>query len=346
MLKRIFALILSLCLLSALPVGSVFAASDDRDIQVVTTIFPIYDWVMNLAGDVPGIDVSMLLDSRVDLHSFQPTVDDIVKVSSCDLFIYVGGESDDWVDGALKESVNPDMIVIDLLSLLGNSVKEEEIVEGMVHVHDHDHEEHEHEEDHDHDHEHEEDHDHEEEHDHEAEYDEHVWLSLRNARICCDAIADALARLDPDNAGSYQASCDAYTGALSSLDKEYQAAVDASEKKAVLFGDRFPFRYLTDDYGLRYYAAFTGCSAETEASFETIVFLAGKVDELGLNTILQIENSKGTIAQTIRSSTKSGDQQILTMNSMQSVEPKDIEKGASYLSIMEENLKVLKTALQ
>lgn len=327
-MKKNIALILAVLLLAGLLPGcggGKSAEPEAKRLRVVTTIFPEYDWVMNILGDkADHAEVAMLLDSGVDLHSYQPTVDDIAKISACDLFIYVGGESDDWVDDALAEATNKDMIVINLLETLGDSVKEEEIVEGMEHEHDHDH-------------------DHEEEG---AEYDEHVWLSLRHARTLTQAIAETLEKLDAQNAETYAANAAAYAGKLAALDADYGAAVEAAPLKTLLFGDRFPFRYLVDDYGLSYYAAFAGCSAETEASFETIVFLAGKLDELGLNAICQIESADGAIARTIRENTQSGDQKILTLDSMQSVTAKNVEEGASYLGIMEQNLTVLKEALR
>lgn len=305
-------------------------AESSESLSIVTTIFPEYDWVKEILGENPNqAEVTMLLDNGVDLHSFQPTADDIIKISTCDMFVYVGGESDEWVDDALKEAVNKDMVVIDLLDVLGDKVKEEEVVEGM---------EHEHEEGEEHD----EDAEHEEE---EVEYDEHVWLSLSNAQALCEEIKNALVKLDADNASVYEANFDAYSKKLEALDAEYKQAVEESTVKTLLFGDRFPFRYMTDDYGLDYYAAFVGCSAETEASFETITFLAGKVDELSLKTILTIEKSDRKIANTIKESSTSKDQQILTLDSMQSTTSGDVDSGASYLGIMESNLEVLKTAL-
>ncbi|MCR5509705.1 MAG: metal ABC transporter substrate-binding protein [Lachnospiraceae bacterium] len=328
--------------------GAQSASASDADLRIVTTIFPEYDWVCEVLGDrADSADVTMLLNNGVDLHSFQPTADDILKIASCDVFIYVGGESDEWVDDALKEAVNKDMVVINLLEVLGDIVKTEEIVEGMEHKHDHEDEDHDH-EDEDHDHE-DEDHDHEEEdhdHEHEEELDEHVWLSLRNAAILTDAIADGLAKADPDNADSYRANADAYKSKLGTLDKEYTAAVEAGSVHTLLFGDRFPFRYMVDDYGLDYYAAFAGCSAETEASFETIVFLADKTDELGLGAIMTIEGTDHSIAETVRDNTSGKDQQILTLDSMQSTTLKDAENGTTYLSVMTSNLEVLKEALK
>ncbi len=330
------------------------AANGGDRLQIVTTIFPEYDWVMNILGSNPaGAEVAMLLDNGVDLHSYQPTADDILKISTCDMFIYVGGESDEWVEDALKEAVNKDMAVINLLDVLGDSVKEEEVVEGMQEEDEHDHDdgdEEEH-EDGEHEEEHEdgdaEEHEHEHEHEEgEVEYDEHVWLSLRNAATLTGYISKELQHIDEKNADIYEKNAEDYIAKLNALDKQYADAVSAASVKTLLFGDRFPFRYLTDDYGLSYYAAFVGCSAETEASFETITFLAEKEDELSLHAVMTIEGKDKKIAETIVQNTEGKDQQILTMDSMQSTTSKDVENGVSYLSVMENNLSVLKEALK
>lgn len=294
-------------------------------IKVVTTIFPEYDWVKEIAGDeISNMDLTMLLDNGVDLHSYQPTASDIMKISDCDLFIYVGGESDAWVDDALKEAVNKNMKVINLLDVLGNTVKEEEVKEGMEA-------------------EEEEESGEEEE---EPEYDEHVWLSLKNAKILTKAIAEDLCEIDEEHKDIYMRNEKAYEEKLDTLDKEYQGTVDAASQKTLLFGDRFPFRYLVDDYGLDYYAAFVGCSAETEASFETVKFLSEKVDELGLKNVITIEKSDQKIAKTIVENTKDKNQNILTLDSMQSTLSDDVKNGTTYLSVMGKNLEVLKEALQ
>ena len=343
-LSAVVAAFLSLGSLTAC--NSAGAKGNDK-LKIVTTIFPEYDWVMNVLGDkASGADVTMLLDNGVDLHSFQPTAADIMKISSCDLFIYVGGESDGWVKDALKEAINKDMVVIDLMDELGGAVKEEEIVEGMQEEdeHDHDHGE-DHDEDHDHD-DHDEDHEHEDHDEEEVEYDEHVWLSLKNAQVLVKSISDALQKIDASNADTYKKNADAYIESLKALDADYKAAVDAAGTKTILFGDRFPFRYMVDDYGLTYYAAFVGCSAETEASFETITFLAKKVDELSLPAIFTIEGKDKRIAETIAQNTASKDQKILTLDSMQSVSSSDIKNGTTYMSIMKNNLSVLKEALK
>ena len=310
-----------------------------EQLSIVCTIFPEYDWVKQILGDhASHAEITYLLDSGMDLHSYQPTAMDMAKIADCDLFVYVGGESDEWAEDALAEAVNPDMQVINLMEVMGDAAKEEEVKEGMEHDHDHDHEDEEHEhEDEEHDYEHEEG---------EAEYDEHVWLSLKNAKTLCTEIADRLSILDSANKDAYKANLDAYTAQLDKLDGDFKALIDGATQKTLVFGDRFPFRYFADDYGLDYFAAFAGCSAETEASFDTIVFLAEKMDELGCGTIFTIENSDHKIAQTIIDNTKAKNQKIAEMNSLQSVTKDQVSSGATYLSLMQDNLAVLKSALQ
>ena len=328
-MKKITVLLLALFML----VGALAGCGKQNDtnqtdkLSIVTTIFPEYDWVREILGEkADNAEITMLLDNGVDLHSYQPTADDIVKISDCDLFIYVGGESDEWVEDALRNAANGNMKVINLLEVLGDSVKTEEIVEGMQEA------EHEHED--------------AEEHEHEEEADEHVWLSLKNAKMLVRVISKALQELDPDSKDIYAANADAYVKKLSALDAEYQAAVDAASNKTILFGDRFPFRYLVDDYGLHYYAAFVGCSTETEAGFETISFLAKRVDEWKLPCVLTIEGAQHKIAETVVRNTTAKNQRVLTMDSMQSTTSKDVKNGTTYFSVMEKNLSVLKEALR
>lgn len=297
-------------------------SSSDKDtsINIVSTIFPQYDWVREIIKDSPAeIETTLLLKDGVDLHSYEPTAEDIMKIAMCDVFIYVGGESDKWVEDALSEATNKDMIAINLLDELGDSAKEEVIVPGM-------------EEDN-------------EEGEEESEYDEHVWLSLKNASILSQVIEEAIAQKDPANADLYAANLTSYKEKIDALDKEFADVAKNGAVKTLLFGDRFPFLYFADDYGLDYYAAFAGCSAETEASFETIIFLAEKINELGLKSICTIENSDQKIAATIRDNTETKDQEILVFDSLQSIRSSDIENGVSYLSLMENNLDVLKKAL-
>lgn len=325
-MKRILSLILACTASLGMLTGcgsTPLTEKDSGKLKVVTTIFPEYDWVRQILGDkADDADITMLLDNGVDLHSYQPTADDIVKIADCDLFLYVGGESDGWVDDALAGAANKDRKVINLLDVLGAQVKEEETVEGMETE--------------------------EEDADADAddpEYDEHVWLSLKNAETLCEAIANALEELDEQNKDTYAANLTAYTDQLAALDAAYQTAVDTGKRKTVLFGDRFPFRYLVDDYGLSYYAAFAGCSAESEASFETVSFLAKKVDALSLPCVLTIEGKQHKIADTIVQNTKAKNQPILTMDSMQATTSEDAANGTTYLGVMENNLGVLKQAL-
>ena len=300
--------------------ASLFAASKK---SIVCTTFAEYDWVMNILGEKAGsFDVTLLQNNGTDLHSYQPSVKDIAKISKADLFVYVGGESDEWVEKVVEQSVNKNQIVVNMMEVLGDKVREEEIVEGMQAEEEE-----------------------EEGEDEEVEYDEHVWLSLNNAIDLTNALCKEISKIDSANASVYTINAVAYTKQLSALDAEFKAAVKSAKKNTVLFGDRYPFRYLTDDYGLKYYAAFVGCSAESEASFETIIFLANKVDELGLNAVLTIEKSDKKIAKTVVNSTKNKNQQILELDSLQSITTKEIKAGRNYLSAMKKNLEVLKKAL-
>ena len=323
------------------------AEASGKKLKIVATIFPEYDWVRQILGDeAKNADITLLLDKGVDLHSYQPNAEDIAKISECDLFLYVGGESDGWVKDALKEGKNPDRKVINLLEALGNNTKEEEVVEGMQAE----------EEEGSKDSESEAATSQaagestaasaESEEEEGPEYDEHVWLSLRNAESICEVITEDLKSLDSAHAAVYEANLKKYTEQLDSLDQQYTDTVKAAVNKTLLFGDRFPFRYLVDDYGIKYYAAFVGCSAETEASFETVSFLAKKMDELGLKHVMTIEGPNKKIAETIIQNTKDKNQDILTLNSMQSTTEQDIESGETYLGIMQQNLEVLKKALQ
>lgn len=289
--------------------------------SIVCTTFPQYDWIRNIIGDDSDkFQLTMLLDQGTDLHSYQPTAEDIAKIADADMFVYVGGESDGWVDSALKEATNKDMKVVNMLETLGNTVKEEEVIPGMQAEE-------------------------EEEEGEGPEYDEHVWLSLKNAATLTDVLSENIQEIDPVNKEDYVENAAEYVDRLNDLDGRYALAISKGERQAILFGDRFPFRYMADDYGLTYYAAFVGCSAESEASFETITFLAHRVDELKLPVILTIEGADHNIAESIKNATESKNQEILTMNSMQSVTAEDVADGETYLNVMEDNLNVLSQAL-
>ena len=503
------------------------ASSDNTgSYSVVCTIFPEYDWVREIIGDkAENVELSYLLDSGVDLHNYQPTTDDIIKISACDLFIYVGGESDEWVEDALAQATNKNMKVINLMDILGDSAKVEELKEGMQeseHEHDHDHDDDEHEHKHekkevsedrtlsdyegewqsvypfmderfkketasymaeaegfdsedeawdffykgnetdtryvnikgnsiefikedgtktsgiyeydgfysdcwgetsiryqfkntdsksdapkyvqfdDHlnypaqaehfhvycgddakamldikynwptyypadikseddmiheflkhyitdedEHDHEDDEEHEHEHEEgKVEYDEHVWLSVKNAKVLCAEIERRIAEIDPANADAYKSNYDEYIKKLDALDLDFEKLFANASEKTLVFGDRFPFRYFVDDYGLDYFAAFIGCSAESEASFETIKFLSDKINELDCKTVFTLENSNKDIANSIITNSGKKDVKIAELNSLQSVSKGDISSGASYISLMQKNYDVLAGAVK
>ena len=340
-----FLIFLAAFMLSACETESTKKDSSQKKISIVATIYPQYDWIKNILGErINDVDLKLLIKNGTDLHSYKSSAQDIAAIAGADMVVYVGGESDDWIKKALEATPKAGRVQVNLMEALGDRVKEEEIVEGMQAEEEHHHEhgeEHaeEHEDEH---HEHAEEHHHEEE---EAENDEHIWLSLVNAKILVKSLAEALAKIDTANAETYKTNATNFTAKLNELDGAYAAAVAEANNKTILFGDRFPFRYMVDDYGIKYFAAFVGCSAESEASFETVTFLAGKMDSLQLPAIITIDGGNGKIARTIlEASKKSKNAQVLTLNSMQSV--KGNQAGDDYLSIMKSNLEVLKQALK
>lgn len=308
MLKRLIAAALILCMV--LLTGCTAAPAKDR-LNVVAAIFPEYDWVRSIIGDTNRIDLRLLVDDGVDPHSFQPTVGDMVMVSQCDLLIFGGGESDEWIENVEKGS---DTVTLELLSLLGDRAHTAEYTEGM------------------------------QIREEEEEPDEHVWLSLRNAALFCTAITDALCKIDPEFENAYRHNLAQYLEKLNALDEAYRDMVRNAATNTILVCDRFPFRYLTEDYGLRYYAAFPGCSAESGASFETIMFLSERMKEHHLHTLLITEGSDTRIARTVADCAGLDNAEILVLDSMQSVSKKDAE-NRSYLATMQENLHTLEKAL-
>ena len=289
------------------------APSQSGKISVICTVFPIYDWTVNIAGE--NADVTLLNDRGTDMHSFEPSAADLAAIADCDVFIYIGGESDKWVTKALTLSGNKKRQVINLSLLLGDELIKEQHTEGMT------------------------DTGHGEE---EPEDDEHIWLSLKNSAYLCGEIAKTLENADPPHADSYSANAEDYISRLVSLDGEYSAVAKKSKHKTLVIADRFPFAYLFHDLGLSYYAAFPGCSAETGASFYTVAFLAKKTDELGLDTVITTENPVKGIADAVIGNTASGHKRVSVLDSMQSVTVKQIENGASYIGIAKRNLEVLK----
>lgn len=317
-MKKITAIFLSVLM----PVMIIFSGCSKQSINdrlsVVCTTFAAYDWTRQIAGENNGnIDIILLPDSNTDMHSYQASADDIIKISSCDVLIYTGGQSEAWIADAV--SANKGAAVVNLMDLLGSGKRHEQYTEGMEHEHSED--------------------------EHTEEYDEHVWLSVKNAALFCEKISGVLSAADYENADLYTDNAKKYIEKLSELDVQYQDAVKAADKKTLIFGDRFPFRYLLDDYNIEYFAAFPGCSAETEASFKTVIFLANKIDELGIDCILTIDGSQSALAQTIAENTQSGSKRILSLDSMQSSGKKAVEDKKTYISIMQSNLGIIGSAL-
>lgn len=294
--------------------GTATQNKEGKKISVVTTIFPAYDWVKQVVGDNKNVDITFLIDKGVDLHSYQASAEDIAKIIDSDLFVFVGGESDDWARDLIKE--NPNLKYISMVDSIGENALEEETVEGMQEE--------------------------EGEEEEEGALDEHVWLSLKNAKTIVNEVAKTLAQVDPDNKASYEKNAADYVAKLDELDKEYRDTLSAFTDKTIIVGDRFPFRYLVNEYGINYYAAFKGCDAGSEASFDTVAFLAKKMDELDMKNIFIIDGSTGDLAKTIVDNTQNKDAKVLVLDSMQSTKSSD---NADYIEIMKKNLEVLKSAL-
>ncbi len=339
--------------------GSSKSSSGGHGLKIVVTTFPIYDWVSNVLGDnLQNVELSMIINTGVDLHSFQPSTDDIIKIANADLVVYTGGVSEEWIHAAIDQSKNENMVDICLIHAIGNRVifddhghhdhddhdHHEHGHEG--HGHDeHKHEEHDHKDEHKHDeHKHEgHDHDHDHHHDH-GHDDEHIWLSLVNAQLCVDAITAALAKLEPEQASVYFTNAGVYNRKLQELDAEYSNMVASKSKNTVIIADRFPFTYMFEDYDLENFAAFSGCSAESEASFETIKFLAEKADEIQTKTIVKTKSSGHNIAETVKNATSGKNQEIIVFDSMEDITGDQLG-SVDYISIMKSNLDALSKAL-
>lgn len=316
MIKRIsyaiFAVILMLSLLSSCAV-----IEDTEQIHIVCTVFSQYDWVRNLITDCDNIKLTLLLDSATDMHSYQATADDIVTISSADLFIYTGGDSDSWTEDILENSAENTVKVLNLMESLGEEnlccLEDEE-----EHVHE-DGEEH-----------------------HHHLYDEHIWMSPEKAVLLCAVIKEAIINLDADLSSIIEKNYEEYNEKLKNLHGSYNEVTQNSEKKMLIVADRFPFLYLVNDYSLDYCAAFVGCSAESEASAEVLINLINETKISDADTVFITETSNGDMARIIKEHIKDREIKISVLNSLQSV--KNTE-DADYIKIMEDNLQILKSAL-
>ena len=329
MRNRIFKTIGGFTIIALILGASIFMitklANNKKSANIISSNFIGYDFARAVTGDKS--EISMLLKPGAEAHDFEPTPEDIINIKNADLFIYVGGESDEWIENLLEGNEIPAEKTLRLMDLV--EVKEEELSEGME---EHDHEDH---EDH-------EDHNHEASETHE-EYDEHIWTSPLNAIKLVNGIQAKLSIIHPENKSSYTKNSDNYTARLLAIDQKIRDVVSSSTKKELIFGDRFPFRYFVDEYGLNYYAAFPGCSEQTEASSQTIAFLIDKVKTDNIKTILKIELTSDKLAKTIAEETGA---KVLTLNAAHNISKEDFESGLTYADIMEANIDVLKEALK
>lgn len=267
--------------------------------EIVCTIFPVYDWLGNIIGENQDRFSVNLLGGGADIHSYQPTAEDITKIQTCDLLFFVGGESDEWIREVIE---GRDVYSVSLMDMVREDLKKENS----------------------------------------KEYDEHVWLSVDMAEEIVETLADIICRFDYEKAADYKRNAEIYEEKLERLDDEYERMAGGFLKKTVIVADRFPFLYMMDDYDIKYFAAFPGCSSDTEASFETIARLSEKVKELKKETLIVIEKSKQNIAETIIQNSDGVAKNTVLMNSFQSV---DLKNDGGYIEIMRENLASLKKAL-
>lgn len=305
--------------------------------SIVSTSFPGYDFARAVAGNNTEVSVKMLLKPGAESHTFEPTPQDILTIKNSNLFLYVGGDSDEWVKKVISEIDPKKTKVMKLVDLV--KTKNEEVVEGMQEDED------DHKDDHDHDHKHDHDHDHKHGHDHkeeEPEVDEHVWTSLKNAKEITEKILKAALEFDKAEEKKLSENTKNYTDKIAAVDQKIGEMVKTAKRKEIIVGDRFPLRYFVDDYGIKYYAAFPGCSEQTEANVKTVSFLVKKIKEDKIPAVFKIELSNGLIAETLAKETGA---KILEIQSAHNISEKDFESGVTYVDLMERNLEALKEAL-
>jgi len=336
-MKRIISLLLALALAFSLTACTAPAEkADGGKLQIVTTLFPYYDFARAIVGD--RADVTLLLSPGREAHSFEPTPLDAVTISESDVFLYNGGEGEYWVDSMLDAAGENIAVVARMMDYV--DALDEEYVEGMQgadgHDHDHEHGSHDDHDDHDHDHE-------EDEHDSdEVEYDEHIWTSPKNAVVLCRAVCDAICRADAENAAFYRANCENYCAQLEDLDARFAALCESAPRRLLIFADRFPMLYFCREYGLDYRAAFHGCSGDTEPSLATIKFLIDKVEDENIPVVYTIDFGTKKVAAVVSECTGAA---IETLYSMQTVSRADFDAGETYLTLMERNFEALRKGL-
>ena len=321
MMKRLFAVLLALTLAVSLVGCGSRQKAEDGKLQVVCSVFPYYDFARQIGGD--NVDVTLLVAAGKETHSFEPTPLDVIALSQADVFLYNGGESEAWVEDILSAAGENIAVTLPLMPQV--SALAEEWSEGMEGGHD----------DHDHDHE---DHDSDE-----IEYDEHVWTSPVLAKALCQAICDALCQADPAHRENYQARLTDYLAQLDQLDEAFREVVDSGHRRLLVFGDRFPLLYFCKEYGLDYRAAFHGCASDTEPSLATLKYLIDKVEDEDIPVVYTIELSSQKVAQAIAETTGA---KVLTFHSCQTVSRAEFDGGATYLSLMTQNVEALREGLQ
>ena len=313
-MKKILCLLLCLCCL--FPLASGCGKRDDGKITILCTVFPLYDWVKNIVGESETVEVSLLITNGSDLHSYQPSAEDIIRISSADLFFYVGGSSDAWVEETLKTQASDDRIDVKMTEIPDIRLREM-CIDSTAEHHDHDH----------------------------GGVDEHLWLSLFNAKIASAYVTEQLSELDEEYAETYRENFNAYASSLDALDQEYTSFVSSLDAPRMLCADRFPFVYLAEDYGISYLCAFEGCSTDANASAETISRLAKALDTYALSSIVTTERPCAGLAESVRDASAAKNQKILVLDSMQSVTEKDADGGTNYLNVMKQNLETLRQIL-
>ena len=310
-MKRIITALVMICFVCPLFTACGDVTKPDDKFKIVCTVFPVYDWVRNIIGENDErFELNLLGNGKQDLHSFQPSARDIASISECDMFIYLGTDAEMWVEKALQNSRKTDICAIRIIDLLD----EEDVLGGHNH-----------------------------QHGSEDVFDEHIWLSFEIVAKMSQKVSDELATLDTENGEVYKKNSESYKKKLKELDEEYKAAVLESDDKTIIVADRFPLLHLCNNYGIKYYAAFHGCSADTEVSFETIVKLAEAADSLEKKTLLVTENSDTNIASSVIGNMETKDVSTVVFDSCQSVA--DIE-NSDYMEIMKNNLVSLKKALE
>lgn len=328
MTKRLLCLVLMIALALCALSGCSKSEEDEGKLKIVCTVFPQYDWMRNIIGETDRVELTLLISNGNDMHSYEPSAADIMKIADCDMIVYLGEGIDGWVSEAIERSGREDLKKIALAECEGVTLRN---ISSASHTHDHG----------EHD-----DHDDHDGHDHGA-LDEHLWLSLNNATALTEALCDAICELDPENAQSYRDNAERYILALADLRLDFEAAVARADgsKRFMLFCDRFPFVYLMEELGIEYSAAFEGCSADVDADFGTVLRLIEEAEEHRVDFVAMTESSDGALARTVANAIKDREVGLLRFDSMQAVSKNEIEGGYSYLSIMRENLRVLSVAL-